>query len=185
MNDYEIVRLLFERDNDGIKYASELYSGRMQRMAENMLGSKEDAKECVNDALMRVWETIPPNQPDNLYAYIMTLCRNIAYNMIDWKNAKKRSAEIVPLTNELEMCVPDKLTQGDMVDEYALGEIISEFLEGIPKEKRIMFVRRYWYSDDVADIAKRFGCSKGRVNVTLHRVRKDLKKYLEEAGVRV
>ena len=105
MNDSGIIRLFFERDDDAIKYTSDSYGGKMQRMAERMLGSEEDAKECVNDTLMKAWNTIPPSRPDNLQAYLMTLCRNIALNMIDWKKAKKRHAEVIELTKELENCI--------------------------------------------------------------------------------
>ncbi len=186
MNDSGIIRLFFKRDNDAIKYASEAYGTKMQYMAANMLGSKEDAEECVNDTLMKVWDTIPPNHPDNLAAYMFTICRNIALNKINWKNAKKRYAEVISLTEELENCIPDKgLVGGGQAEDDYLSEVISTFLAGISKEKRTMFVRRYWYSDDIDTIADMFGYSKSKVKVTLHRVRKELKKYLEKEGVKV
>ena len=185
MNDSGIISLLFERDKEAIKYTSEAYSGMMQRMAQNMLGSKEDAEECVNDTLMRVWDTIPPNHPNNLCAYIMTLCRNVAFNMIDWKNAKKRHAEVIPLTEELANCIPDNNTLPDNISDNGLSEIISAFLAGISKEKRVMFVRRYWYSDDIDTIAKMYGYSVSKVKVTLYRTRKELKEYLKKEGVAV
>ncbi|MBQ4284740.1 MAG: RNA polymerase sigma factor [Lachnospira sp.] len=182
MNDSGIIRLFFERDDDAIKYTSDSYGGKMQRMAERMLGSEEDAKECVNDTLMKAWNTIPPSRPDNLQAYLMTLCRNIALNMIDWKKAKKRHAEVIELTKELENCIPGKEYSDGGED---ISELLSAFLKGLPKKNRMIFVRRYWYSDSIEDIAKMFGCSQSSVKVTLHRMRKELKKYLEQEGINI
>lgn len=180
MNDSGIIKLFFERDNDAVKYTNDNYGGKMRRMAEQMLGSREDAEECVNDTLMKVWDSIPPNNPNNLQAYIMKLCRNTALNMIEWKNAKKRYAEVVSLTKELEDCIPS----GSTTDEDSeLSEVLSAFLAGISKEKRTMFVRRYWFSDSIEDIANMFGCSQSKVKVTLHRIRKELKEFLKEEGV--
>lgn len=180
MNDFEIVRLFLERDSDAIKYTSESYGAIMQRMAERILGSKEDAEECVNDTLMKVWNTIPPNRPKHLPAYLMTLCRNTALNIIVWKKAQKRNAEVVSLTKELENCIPSGV-EGN--EDYNLSELLSAFLRGISKEKRNMFVRRYWYSDSLEDIAKMFGYSQSKVKVTLHRTRKELKEFLKKEGV--
>ncbi len=181
MNDSGIIKLFFQRDNDAVKHTSDNYGGKMMRMAEQMLGSKEDAQECVNDTLLKVWDSIPPNNPDNLQAYIMRLCRNTALNMIEWKNAKKRHAEVISLTKELEDCIPG----GETVDseDSELSEVFSTFLKSISKEKRTMFVRRYWFSDSIEDIAKMFGCSQSKVKVTLHRTRKELKDYLIKEGV--
>ncbi len=180
MNDSGIIKLFFERDDDAVKYTSESYGLLMQRMAERILGSKEDAQECVNDTLMKVWNTIPPNRPNHLPAYLMTLCRNTALNMIVWKKAQKRNAEVISLTKELENCIPDNaLTDED----YNLSELLNAFLVSISKEKRTMFVRRYWYSDSIEDIAKQFGCSQNKVKVTLHRIRKELKDFLKKEGV--
>ncbi len=180
MNDSGIIKLFYERNDSAIKFVSEAYGAKMQRMAVRFLGSKEDAEECVNDALMRAWDSIPPNNPDNLSAYMMALCRNVALNMIDWKNTKKRNAEVVSLSSELENCIPS----GCNIDkDYDLNQLFSTFLMGISKEKRTMFMRRYWYADSIEDIARTFGCSKSKVKVTLHRIRNELKEFLKEEGV--
>ncbi len=182
MNDSGIIKLFYERNDSAVKFVNEMYGKKMQRLAERMLGSEEDAKECVNDALLRAWDSIPPNKPENLSAYMMALCRNIALNMIDWKKAKKRNAEILSLSSELKDCIPS----GDIVDkDYDLTELLSAFLVGISKEKRTIFMRRYWYADSIAEIARLYGYRTGRVKVILHRVRKELKQYLKEEGVEV
>ena len=107
MEDEEIIALYFARNTEAIKYTSDKYAGRLKALAERPLGSKEDAEECVNDTLFNAWNSIPPNKPDFLSAYLSKICRNLALNRIDWNTAKKRNAVVVELTEEMEKCIPD------------------------------------------------------------------------------
>lgn len=184
MRDSEIVEMYCNRNMLAVQYTQEQYGGQLQRFAERMLGNREDGMECVNDTLMQAWNTIPPNCPEHLSAYLFTLCRNLALNQIDWKNAKKRKATCIELTKEMEECIPDT---ADVYSENVmeLGKLITTFLQTQTKERRQMFLCRYWYGDSVRSIAEIFHCSENRVNVTLHRVRKELKKYLEKEGIRL
>ena len=64
--------------------------------------NEQDAEESVSDTYMKAWDTIPPQRPVHFFAYIAKICRNLALKRVDWKNAQKRSAEIVALTQEME-----------------------------------------------------------------------------------
>lgn len=115
-----------------------------------ILNSHLDAEESVNDTLLETWNTIPPKKPNYFFAHIAKICRYIAFGKVDWKNAKKRSAELVALTDEMEMCIPDPSSK---IDEERSGEeigrLINQFLSGLSEEKRLIFMRRYWYTDSI------------------------------------
>lgn len=180
MNDNDLIEMYFQRNERAVAITSDIYGGRLNCLAQNMLLSKEDASECVNDTYMKVWNAIPPERPQNFLAFIARICRNTCLNRIDYLNAGKRKAQIVELTRELENCIasPDDNDSGDS----AIANVISEYLHSISQSRRVIFVRRYWYSDSISDISARMNMKESAVKVTLHRTRKELKAFLEKRG---
>ena len=142
----------------------------------------EDAEEAVSDAWLRAWNTIPPNRPEHLFAYLAQLCRYAALEKVDWLTAGKRSAVVVELTEELCQCLPDPAFQREEAGRE-LGEILNGFLGGLEREKRVMFLRRYWYGDSIREVARRCGVGESKVKTTLFRIRKDLRLCLEKEGI--
>ena len=184
MEDKDIIALYFARDAEATKYTYEKYGDKLKRQAERILASREDAEECVNDTLLNAWNAIPPNKPIYLWAYLAQICRNLALNRLDRNKAKKRSAVMVELTKEMEACIPDNRTAEQMAQKE-LTRLLNIYLKGLQEEKRNIFLRRYWYGDSYKELAKRFGCSEGKIKIILYRIRTDLKKYLQEEGVEV
>lgn len=182
MEDAEILGLFWNRDEGAIPAAGERYGARLLRLAERMLGSREDAEECVSDTYLNAWNAIPPERPDHLFAYLARVCRNLALDRLDWKNAKKRKADVVVLTAELEACVPDPRRE-QVLDSTVIGVLLTVFLEGLPQEARLVFLRRYWYGDTVREVAHRYGYSESKVKMLLLRTRKKLRAYLEKEGI--
>ena len=113
MEDCEIICLFWERDELAIKHTEVKYGGKLYHLAMRILNNREDTAECINDTLLKTWNTIPPQKPTYFFAYIAKNCRYISFGMLDWKNAKKRKAEIVELTNEMQSCIPDSLSNVD------------------------------------------------------------------------
>ncbi len=184
MEDQEIIALYIERNTDAIRNTNEKYGNKLGYLAERILSSKEDAAECVNDTLFHAWNSIPSDKPEYLYAYLAKICRNLSLNRLDWRKAQKRDAVVVELTKELENCIYDERSvHSETPDE--ITESINTFLRGLTPEKRNMFLRRYWYADSCREIAERFHCSEGKVKVTLHRIRKELKKFLLKGGIKI
>ncbi len=153
------------------------YNGRLLRFAMSFLSDQRDAEECVNDTYARAWNTIPPNRPDNLYAYLAALCRNAALDVIKKNSAQKRSAQLVELTQEMNECIPDNNITDERSEE--LSKCINEFLATLPKDKRAVFIGRYWYNESISDIAKRTGFSQSKIKTTLHRMREELRKLID------
>lgn len=184
MEDSKIIELFFSRDENAIVQTEASYGRRLLVLADNIVQSREDAEESVNDTYLKAWDTIPPQKPNHFFAYLAKICRHFALGKLDWKNAAKRKAEVVCLTKEMENCVPD--THRDrMMEGKELGRILNAFLRTLSPENRMVFVRRYWYVDTVADIAQRYGISESTVMTRLHRTRKKLSVYLEKEGVSV
>ena len=182
MDDKQIINLFFQRDEDAINAVDEKYGSKLNALAANILQSREDGLECVNDTYMKAWNSIPPARPEYLFAFLAASARNIAIDMIRKNTAEKRRAKVVELTKELEECIGDGGLQAHL-DKEDIGEMLSHFLETVDKNKRIIFLRRYWYSDSIRDISERMQMSESAVKVTLHRMRKELRKYMESEGL--
>lgn len=184
MEDDKIIDLFWTRDQTAIQETSTKYGGRLQRLAMKILFSREDAEESVSDTYLSAWNTIPPQRPTYFYAFLAKLCRFSAYGKLDWKTAQKRQMEVVELTQELETCIPDTLAQSTF-DGRELGELLNLFLETLTEEKRLIFLRRYWFEDSVKEIARRYGIGESKVKTTLLRTRTSLRNFLEKEGIHV
>lgn len=182
MNDKAIIDLFRAKNPDAIKETDRLYGHRLLGIAQRILQIPEDAQECVNDTYYKAWETIPPTIPRNLFAYLAKICRHRALGMLDYQNAAKRNAEVVSLTAELENCIPDSRRDMDL-EEKELGRILNDFLRTLSPENRMIFLRRYWYVDTIAEIAERYHISEGAVMTRLSRTRSKLAKYLKEKEI--
>lgn len=183
MEDNDIIQLFFERDENAIKETSVKYGGYCSSIARNILKNREDAEECVNDTYLKVWNVVPPERPVMFKAFLGRITRNISFNLYKKMNADKRgSGQIALVLDELAECVSDGNDPYRKIERDELLTAVNSFLETVQQEKRIMFVRRYWYSDSVADIAKRCGVSENRVSVNLNRLRKKMLSYLIERG---
>ena len=184
MEDEKILALYFARDEQAVKETDTAYGRRLFCLSNNILHSREDAEESVSDTYMEAWKTIPPKRPKFFYAFLASICRNLSFNQLDWRMAAKRNAEVVSLTQEMESCIPDNRRNFQM-EAKELRRILEEFLDSLPKESRLIFLRRYLYVDTVAEIAARYGISESKVKTQLFRIRKKLYTCLEKEGIQV
>ena len=151
-------------------------------LAGRLLGSAQDAEECVSDTYLATWNAIPPEEPVYLYAYLAAICRNKALTYLERERAAKRRGELVALTEELERCIPDRQKERE-ADSRELSEALGRFLAGLGEENRRFFLRRYWYAESVKEVAKNCGVSESKVKMSLHRTRKKLREFLQEEGL--
>ena len=184
MDDSKIIDLFFARNEDAIKHTDDTYGRRLFHLADNIVHNHQDAEESVNDTYMKAWDTIPPQRPEHFFAYIAKICRNFALKRIDWQKAKKRNAEVVTLTQEMENCIPDTYRDRE-ADARELGRILDAFLRTLTPENQMVFLRRYWYVDTIAEIAVRYGISESAVQMRLNRTRSKLAMYLAKEGIKV
>lgn len=184
MEDSKILDLFWARNEDAIAETDAAYGSRLRALAGKILNNREDAEESVNDTYLKTWEAIPPQRPNFFYAFLASICRHLAFHKVDWRLAAKRNAEIVCLTQEMELCIPDA-SRERVLEGKELGRVISRFLEALPKDSRLIFLRRYWHADTVAQIAARYGMTESKVKMQLSRTRAKLHTYLEKEGIYV
>lgn len=184
MEDSIIVDRFWARDETAISAVSEKYGRYCRTIARNINNNEQFVEECVQDALLKLWETIPPDRPDNLQAFIGKVVRNIALNAVKTMGALKRGGgdDMLALDEELL----DVTTGGNSVEALAEQHetlaAINDFLGGISAMKRKIFVLRYWHCFSISDISQIVGVSAVNVSSILKRVRKKLLEYLNKRG---
>lgn len=179
MEDEEILALLQSRDERGLYELERKYGKRLEQLAGRIL-PEQDAAECINDTYLAVWESIPPKCPEFLFAYTAKICRNLAFNRVEWNHAAKRNAVFVELSEEISEHAPDVSAQ---VGQQELTRGIADFLKGQTEEKRQIFIRRYWYGESVKELAQVFGYRESKVKSILFRLRKQLWNALKKEGI--
>lgn len=183
MDDNSIIQLYWDRNDQAIRATSEKYGRYCKAIAKNILGSEEDAEECVNDTWLNAWNCMPTHWPGQLAAFLGKITRNLSFNKYKHSRAQKRGGgEIVLVLDELADCVSDTDTVEQMIERRELIQAIHSFIQNLSPQKRYIFVRRYWYADAVSTIAGNCKMLPGSVSKILERTRKQLKTYLAERG---
>lgn len=183
MEDKNIIELFQSRSEEALFACENKFGAYCRTVAGNILRDAEDAKECVNDAFLAVWNLIPPNSPENLKAFAGRITRNIAMSRLRKKLAQKRGcgeAEIA--LSEFDECIPEKGSVEKEIESREITAAIEKFLYSNPEEKRNIFIRRYWYMFSVSEIAESYGMTEAKVKSILFRMRKELKNKLEKEG---
>ena len=183
MEDIQIIELYWMRDEAAIRETDVKYGTFCHRVAMNILHSFQDSEECVSDTYGRCWDTMPPQRPGSLRAYLGTIVRNLSISRYRAFHAQKRFSGAEVLLSELADCVPAPENVQRTVESGELGELISRWLEGLPEEDRALFIRRYWNGDAVKTLAGELGARPNAVTKRLLRLREALRKNLEEQGV--
>lgn len=183
MTDEAILDLYFERSEEAIQRTMEKYGALLRSLSWNILADHEDVEECVNDTYMAAWNAIPPERPDYFKAYLCRIARNFSLDRIRAKNREKRGGGQIPLIlDELTEVLASGSDIARTVESDELGRMISQYLRGQKDQRRIIFLKRYYYASPIKDIAQEAGMSEGAVKVLLYRMRRELKKELLERG---
>ena len=183
MDDEKIVQLYFARNEQATQETANKYGNYCNSIAKNILGNNEDAKECVNDTYLNAWNSIPPHRPKTLSTFLGKIVRNLAFNRYKRNRAEKRGGGELPLVlDELAECVSGK---DSVEDKYVRKELIStinDFLATLSENKRNIFIRRYWYTESILELAKSYNMESTAVSMMLNRIRVKLHNYLIERG---
>ena len=180
MNDSQIVDLYLQRKEDAIRHTASKYGKQLKSVSMTIVQQLQTAEECENDTYLQAWNSIPPQRPEHLGSYVCRVARNLALKQYHSGKALKRNSQYDIALEELGECVA---ARDDVEAEYAahlLSESINTFLGALSYEDRFVFVRRYWYSDSLMDIAKMTGMSYNSLSQRLHRLRSRLRKHLDE-----
>ena len=180
IDDEKIIEMFFERSEQGIRELDIKYGKICHNLSYNIVNSRQDAEECVNDAYLGAWNAIPPTRPNPLLSYIVKIVRNISLKIYWRKEATKRSGHYTIALQEIESCIADPRTVEDEIQVKELARIIENFLDTLTVENRVIFMRRYWFSDSYKDIAEFVGLNEKNISVRLNRIRGKMKQFLIE-----
>ena len=183
MEDNEIVELYWQRDENAIRKSDSKYGAYCFAVADNILHSKEDSEECVNDTWLKAWNTMPPQRPNKLRMFLAKITRNLSFNRYNARSTEKRGGgEITAVLDELAECLE---SESDVAGEYEAKELeqyIRCFVRSLPERDGNVFVRRYFFAEPVRKIAERYGLTDNHVMVILSRTRGKLKANLKKEG---
>ena len=183
MEDFEIVELYWDRNENAITQTDRKYGKYCRKIAFSIVTNKEDMEECVNDTYLQTWNSLPPQRPERLSTYLGKICRNISINLYEKLTAEKRGGnETDACLDELSELIGGSSEVEEQLDLSVLTDLINKFLKKCEKQARTVFVQRYWYMMSVKEIAKENRMSDSNVKMTLSRTRDKLKVYLEEEG---
>ncbi len=183
MEDTAIVTLYWQRDPEAIQASDEKYGPLCRSVSFNILRSREDADECVNDTWHRAWDTMPPQKPGSLRAYLCRIVRNLSIDRWRAGRSQKRGEGLEALTLELEDCVPAVPSAEEQWETREIAAAVERWLAELSDGDRALFLRRYWYAEAVKDLAGQLGWSPNRLSQRLRRLRLDLRQALEQEGV--
>ena len=183
MDDRNIIELFFARDEKALSESQTKYGRYCSAVSKNILGNDEDAEEVLNDTLLRAWNSIPPEKPKSLKVYLGTLARNLSLDRYRKMTAEKRGGcEAAICLEEAEEFLVDTKSISDEYEKREFVKFLNEFLHSLPERDCDIFVRRYFYCESTANIARRFELKEPNVLVILSRTRKALKKALQKGG---
>lgn len=183
MDDLEIVELYWERNERAIDETNIKYGRLLHRISFNILANHEDSQECVNDTYIKVWKSVPPERPRFFTAYLGRIVRNLSIDCWNKSRAQKRYNGGEILLSELADCIPSSGTVWQEIETKMLSEILSNWLYTLPKNDRILFVRRYWYGDSIKELAIKIGTTPNKLSGHMYRLRSNLKDVLEKEEV--
>lgn len=181
MEDKDIIALYWARSEEAIRRTAEKYGAYCGAIIRRVLGDGRDAEECLSDTWLGAWNAMPPQKPARLPPFLGRIARNTALDRYDYNAAQCRASGFEAVLEELADCVGGTPLEEDF-DLRRLGEAISGFLDAASPAARLVFLRRYWYCDGVAEIAAGTGFSQSKVKSLLHRTRKGLKEHLRKEG---
>lgn len=185
MDDAAIVALYWDRDETAIAETDKKYGPYCRSIAQNILSVREDAEECVSDSYHSAWNAMPPRRPDSLPSFLGRIVRNMSISRWRREHAQKRYDGMESLLSGLEECLPDPRGVEEAVEGRALTRRIEGWLEGLDRDDRAVFLRRYWYGEEVQALANTWGVSPNQMAKRLQRLRKSLKRDLEQEGITV
>jgi len=180
ISDKKITTLLESRSEQALKLLSEKYGGLCSSISYNVLGNRSDSEEVTNDTYMKVWNTIPPEKPRSLCAYVAKIVRNLSLDKLRYNTRSKRCGETDALLSELEECIPATDNTEKSAENNELKSVLNAFLAQLDERTRKVFVLRYFSCCDITDISQQTALSETNITTILSRTRTKLKKYLSE-----
>ena len=186
LEDSKIIDLYWARKEQALAETDAKYGNYCRTIARNILRNFEDTEECVSDTWLHAWNSMPPQRPGILSAFLGRITRNLSFDRCKYQQAAKRGGGALPLAlDELGECIPSAQRVEYALEQKELAAAIDRFLRTLPEKDCNLFLRRYWYVDSISVIADRYGMKENTVKSILFRTREKLRKFLGEEGIAV
>ena len=182
MDDKQIIELFFKRDEAALSETQDKYGKYCLKIAGNILEDVEDSKECVNDTWVMLWNKIPPLVPVSLKAFIGKVVRDISLSRYRENHAQKRYSAMTVMLDELKECIPAGINIEDQAERRELIGLVNDYLDGLGREDRVLFVRRYYFGEQVKELAVECRCSENQMTQRLLKLRRKLKAFVQKGG---
>ena len=182
MEDTAIIALYWARKEEAIIQTDRKYGPMCRSLSYNILSDRQDSEECVNDTWHKAWDTMPPQRPESLRAYLGRIVRNLSISRLRERTAQKRGSGLNLLWSELEECLPSPTRVDRELDAKELAAAISRWLRTLDAGSRTLFVRRYWYGEPLHNLATQWGFEPNRMAKRMLKLRRSLKAALEQEG---
>ena len=183
--DQTIIRLFHERSEEALAAMERKYGRLMQRIAFSILENRQDSEETVADSYMKLWDAIPPAQPESLAAYALRIVRNTALNRLEHRKRQKRDARQDVLLSELAECLSGGGDPGERMEAEETLVLINHWLGTLKKHDRLLFTRRYFTLQSTERIAADLGMTPNAVSIRLCRLRAALRQELRKEDIPV
>lgn len=186
MDDTQIINLYFQRNESAIQETAAKYGHYLNQISYNILRSREDTEEIVEDTYFAAWNAIPPTRPLKLKHFLSRITRNLSFTRLDYLTAKRRSSHMSVLLSELEECIPDdRQDPEELFNARETAKVIDTFLETLPREDCKVFLCRYYYNMCIPEISEKFSLPQRHVKYRLSRMRQALRQHLDKEGISV
>ena len=183
MDDNRIIDLYFARDERAVEHTRAKYGKLLHYVAFRILHNSFESEECVDDTYMKAWQSMPPERPSYLSAFLTKITRNLSINRYIRNKSRNKMLTTEQVFEEIAECIPD--TSAPISEDLALKDAINGFLESLAEVPRQIFVKRYFYMMSVKEIAIDMKASVSNVKVSLMRTREKFRAYLEKAGISI
>ena len=174
---------LYGHEEAALEAVSKRYGRILQGLAHRITGCASDAEECVNDALLDLWNAVPPDRPAYVLSYVSILVRRRAVDRVRYKTAERRGGqEFEGSMEELADCLADPQGASDL-DVLVIRDCLNVFLSRLAEDDRSIFLLRYFRFLSNGEIAEACGLRESAVVMRLVRIRKKLRRALEAEGI--
>lgn len=186
MDDSKIVDLFLSRDESAIVETKNKYGKKLIRIIYSVVQNLSTTEECENDTYLEGWNRIPPHEPrDYFFPFFAKIARHISIDRVRKENSQKRNGYVVELSEEIAQFIPQNVSVENIAENHLLIETLNEWIEQLPRYKRVIFIRRYFYMDSIHDISEQSGYSVSKIKSILSRARRDVLEYLTKQGYEI
>jgi RNA polymerase sigma-70 factor (ECF subfamily) len=171
-----LVKELKNKNPKALNYLVKNYSNLIFKVVISIIGSakREDAMECVNDVLLKVWEKISCHD-ETKSKFSSWLIAVSKYNALDYKRKLIKIEEQYNI--EDFMLADEKQVESQILSEESKGELLR-VIDTLGNPDKDIFIRKYFMGQSVIEISEALSLSKPAVKNRLFRGRKLLKDKL-------